>query len=440
MSDNTTIAAQTGGDVIATDDISGVKYQRVKVCFGADGVASDVALTNLLPVGGAVATGSAVSGNPILMGGSDGANARTVKLATDGTMLINGVQDSTTAGTLVNASSVVGPVSVVNRNVATFTIHGTYAGVTFVIEATDDGSNWYGLQCVNNATGAAAASWTPGTNATASYDAAIGGYTQVRVRATAWASGTANIGVNPQVFAYDPVVAALSQGLTASATTAIGNPVQVGGTYNSTLPTYTTGQLGQLQLTTKGEQLCAISNAGTTATVKAASTAAVAADPALVVTLSPNNGAVIGGTGGLVATKASNTAAVTTDISQVVALSPNSPLPTTTSATQALTNTNVNATGVLVAVKASAGNLFGFSMFNNTAAVVFLSFWNVVVGSVTLGTTAPTCIFALPASGALTVSPSAFALLNSGTGISFAAVTAYNGSSTASVTGSIFYK
>ena len=243
-----------------------------------------------------------------------------------------------------------------------------------------------------------------------------------------------------------PVVIANNQtalpvgGQAAQGASAVGNPSLVGGVYLSTLPSLTTGQIGQLQMTTKGEQLCAISNAGNTATVKAASTAAAAADLALVVAISPNNGVSITGTGGIVATKASGTAAASTDIAQVVTLSPNSPQPATTSANQALTNINVNATGALVAVKASAGNLFGLSMFNNTAAIVFLSFWNVAVGSVTLGTTAPTCVFALPASGSLTIPPSNFALLNSGTAISFAAVTAYNGSTTASVTGSIFFK
>ena len=40
MADNT---AQNGTDTIATDDIGGVKFQRVKTCFGADGSATDVA-------------------------------------------------------------------------------------------------------------------------------------------------------------------------------------------------------------------------------------------------------------------------------------------------------------------------------------------------------------------------------------------------------------
>ena len=40
----------SGGDTIATDDISGVKYQRTKVSFGVDGAAVDASSTNPLPV------------------------------------------------------------------------------------------------------------------------------------------------------------------------------------------------------------------------------------------------------------------------------------------------------------------------------------------------------------------------------------------------------
>lgn len=50
MTDNTTLNAGSGGDTIATDDLAGVKYQRVKVNFGADGSATDVAAGSPLPV------------------------------------------------------------------------------------------------------------------------------------------------------------------------------------------------------------------------------------------------------------------------------------------------------------------------------------------------------------------------------------------------------
>jgi len=49
MADNTTIASNSGGDVIATDDIGGVKYQRVKLIQGADGTNDgDISSTNPL--------------------------------------------------------------------------------------------------------------------------------------------------------------------------------------------------------------------------------------------------------------------------------------------------------------------------------------------------------------------------------------------------------
>lgn len=51
MPDNTTLNTGTGGDTIASDDIGGVKFQRNKLIYGADGVNSgDVSTTNPLPV------------------------------------------------------------------------------------------------------------------------------------------------------------------------------------------------------------------------------------------------------------------------------------------------------------------------------------------------------------------------------------------------------
>lgn len=47
MADNTTLPGN--GDVIASDDIGGVKYQRVKPAWGSDGTAIDVDATNPLP-------------------------------------------------------------------------------------------------------------------------------------------------------------------------------------------------------------------------------------------------------------------------------------------------------------------------------------------------------------------------------------------------------
>ncbi|QDP53221.1 MAG: hypothetical protein GOVbin7744_24 [Prokaryotic dsDNA virus sp.] len=49
MADNTTITAGTG-TTIATDEIGGAHYQRVKVTYGADGSTTDVSDSNPLPI------------------------------------------------------------------------------------------------------------------------------------------------------------------------------------------------------------------------------------------------------------------------------------------------------------------------------------------------------------------------------------------------------
>lgn len=49
MADNVAITAGSGTS-IASDDIGGVQYQRVKVSWGADGSANDASATNPLPV------------------------------------------------------------------------------------------------------------------------------------------------------------------------------------------------------------------------------------------------------------------------------------------------------------------------------------------------------------------------------------------------------
>jgi hypothetical protein len=341
-----------------------------------------------------------------------------------------------TTGAIVAASTVVGPVTMGTMNGLTVTVSGTHAGVNFGFWGSNDNTLWFPVNAVRTDTGISeTTSGVLTANQSRAWDISIGEFLYFRVVATAWTSGSAAIAIQPGMFSSESQVAAIAHaiynttlptftagslayllsdvngrlvvtGQGAAAASIAGAPVRVGGTFTTTLPTYTTGQQTDLQVTARGEVLVALSNGATAVAVKAASTAAATTDPALT-----------------------------------VALSPNSPAPATTSANQACANINVNAVGATVtAVKASAGNLFGMSLVNNNAAVVFVSFWNVAVGSVTLGTTVPTCVFAIPASGVLNLPPSALALLNSATAISFAAVTAYNGAAGGSVTGSIFYK
>lgn len=115
MADNTVINAGSGGDTIATDDISGVKIQRIKVCWGSDGAYVDADTTNPLPVRvtGATSSGSGVTGYPVLVAGSDGTYARTLRTDTGGALLARIVNSSLSAIEVVDNSGFTDGTNVV---------------------------------------------------------------------------------------------------------------------------------------------------------------------------------------------------------------------------------------------------------------------------------------------------------------------------------------
>lgn len=80
MADNTILNSGSGGDTVATDDISGVKFPRGKITLGADGVNDgDVSSANPMPVSdaGGTLTVDAPVGTPVFVRLSDGAAAIT---------------------------------------------------------------------------------------------------------------------------------------------------------------------------------------------------------------------------------------------------------------------------------------------------------------------------------------------------------------------------
>lgn len=80
MADNTRLPLGTeDGDVYASDDVGGVKFQRVKLTIGTDGVAADVSNANPIPVadnGGSLTVDAPVT-TPVFVRLSDGASAVT---------------------------------------------------------------------------------------------------------------------------------------------------------------------------------------------------------------------------------------------------------------------------------------------------------------------------------------------------------------------------
>lgn len=153
MADNTTLNAGTGGDVIASDDISGVKHQRVKLVLGNDGVSDgDVSSTNPVPV----------KVKPVSTTGTISALNGTVELDVDGS-----------AGCIID-------------------VRGTFVA-TYVYEGTVDNSNWFSL--FGPLVGSVGTTSIPtgiANTATASF-LPCAGCLKVRARASAYTSGTLTV-------------------------------------------------------------------------------------------------------------------------------------------------------------------------------------------------------------------------------------------------------
>jgi len=117
MSDNTTLNAGSGGDVIAADDVSGVKFQRVKIATGADGVFDgDVSTALGLPVATVPAALWRVGFAEVAGSGLAGLAAAKLTLIQTG----SGMAVSQSGGNLVITSGTTTNAETVIRSVAKF--------------------------------------------------------------------------------------------------------------------------------------------------------------------------------------------------------------------------------------------------------------------------------------------------------------------------------
>ncbi len=434
--------AGSGGSTFASDTIAAVEYPLAKSAWGAAGAVNQTSAAAPMPV--------------------------TILTA-----------PTATTGAITTSSTTIGPVTMGSFDGLTVAVSGTYAGVNFGFWGSNDNTIWYPVAA--SRTDIAIAETTTGVltaNTTRAWDVSIGEALYFRIVSTAWTSGSAAINIMPGMMAAEPVVAAIAQGPAASGSALVGNPVLVAGsdatnartmlvdtsgrvivtgaaasaatiagnpvlmglTFTTTPPTVTTGQAVNAQSTNRGEQLVALSNGATQVAVKAASTAAATADPALVVSMAGANSATkIGdGTNNAVITAAS-TATVAASAALAVSLSPNSGLAPTTNALHAC-STGIAAALTVANIKASAGSVYGMSIANLTASTVYIQFYN-TAGTPTLGTSVVWFV-AVPASGTLTIPASAIALANFATGIGIGASTTATSTGTPATAPAvtIFYK
>jgi hypothetical protein len=176
------------------------------------------------------------------------------------------------SGTITTSASSVSSLSASNLgDMVLITVHGTYAGVSFGITMSDDGGTTFYPVSVYDTSAQAwlppNATITPGTNASKQYWVSVSPIGNViKVQASAYTSGTANIRINQGYTAGAP--SAMSQimdaagnnrgvnvtaanslqvdgsavtqpvgGDTASGAADAGNPVKVGGLAKTALPT-----------------------------------------------------------------------------------------------------------------------------------------------------------------------------------------------------------
>lgn len=169
------------------------------------------------------------------------------------------LQDSSGSGSIAALNATVAAITT-GCSTASFTVLGTWVA-TLLFEGTSDGTNWETI----NGTIVALDVVTQFIQTNQSISIPCGGFSQVRLRASAYTSGTANVTWNAgvgliAVSVFNNVASALNAqvvGNVASGSADSGNAVKVGGVFNSSFPTLTTGQRGDIQLDSNSRQITA---------------------------------------------------------------------------------------------------------------------------------------------------------------------------------------
>lgn len=119
---------------------------------------------------------------------------------------VAGQSASTTSGTITTSTSAIA-ASAVGWGNATITVSGTYAGVVILFEASDNaGTTYFPVQVQRESDGQVVTTETLATNASVMYCVDLPGVTNIRVRATAFTSGTGNVRISPGGMPFMPAV------------------------------------------------------------------------------------------------------------------------------------------------------------------------------------------------------------------------------------------
>ena len=265
-----------GNQVLLSVDLAG--NQRVKIAAGTavighvivdsgtiTTVSTVTSITNPVTVVGNAASGAAVAGNPVLVGGSDGTDARTISTNASGQLVVVG------AGTAGSGSGGVLSVQGVASGVA-LPVSGTFYQTTQPVSIAS-GQVASGAFASGSIASGAIASGAIASGAIAAGAAAAGAFADgsvyVRSNAASTFPVTATIAAaqtiavtNAGTFAVQDTV--LDAALIAQETTTSGvKGLTVFGAVTTSAPTYTTAKSDALSLDTAGN-LRVLLNAETT--------------------------------------------------------------------------------------------------------------------------------------------------------------------------------
>lgn len=188
---------------------------------------------------GKAASGAAAAGNPVLIAGSDGTNARTILTDTTGRQhaRLTGA-GSSTSGTFTASGQTV-TLAVNGEMTVSISFYGTYSSLAWAPEySPDGGTSWGPITMSFMGSLSAGPTLTNTHSSTASASSGIMLHiptvaTHVRVRSTGLSSGTANVimaadpGPRPEAPALRPSFLQASNGTslnTATAGDALANP------------------------------------------------------------------------------------------------------------------------------------------------------------------------------------------------------------------------
>ena len=271
MSDGTTLNPGSGGDVIATDDVGGVKYQVVKLDLGGDGVSSPV-VTALpvsaeslpLPTGAATQatlaslqtllttlSGSIALHDSVFVPGSPGQIILGKRMDSDATTVADGdlnmfnmdeegrlkvaSKPASYVATVGNVTSATSTVPINTERFSNLMVHctGTFAGANCTFEGSLNSTNgtdgnWFGVQAIrSNANTIETATGVLAAAPAYAWELSVNALKYFRIRATAWTSGTQVWTMIPGTYATEPIPgaqASATQPVSGTVTTTLGSP------------------------------------------------------------------------------------------------------------------------------------------------------------------------------------------------------------------------